>query len=470
MPSINDQIYAHSPVWLQNLGMSLYGYQWRNRRYGGAFDQYVKDFKSREAYSLAEWQAYQVVELRKLLSQAVKHVPYYRRTILPRLGSDFTNFELSHLSELPILKKNTLRIASDDFTSEATAPHDLTVFHTSGTTGTPLAIKFSKDMHRLWSASYETRVRNWAGVNYKMSRAMIGGRLVMPRANSKPPFWRYNFAERQLYMSAFHISPKNAIHYVKALNYYKPDYLVGYASSHFFLARMIVEQNLKVIQPKAVLTSSEKLTSEMRLIIEQAYGCQVYDAYSGVEACCLTSECEHHRMHVSPDVGIIELIDDDGYPVKSGVQGEIVATGLLNFDQPLIRYRTGDLAIWSDEPCPCGRNMPVLHELVGRLEDTVIGADGREIVRFHGIFVGLPHVREGQVIQETLKNFRLRMVVDPAFDEHDREVIRQRFSQRLGNIQLVFEYVTEIPRDKSSKFRAVISNVHRNSVSSESNI
>jgi len=461
MSSILDRIYSFSPLFIQNLGISLYGLIWENRRFGGNFNVYQDQFINREKFSKEEWDIYQNVQLLHLLQYAIKYVPYYKEILGPKSGKALNGFTLDNLQTIPLLSKDLLRTHPEYFISQDSSKDKMFQYSTSGTTGTPLTIYYTQDMHRNWSAAYDVRVRGWAGVNHRMSRAMIGGRLVVPKANSKPPFWRYNFAERQLYMSAFHISPTNASEYVKALNKYKPDYLVGYASSHFFLARMIVEQKLSVYQPKAVLTSSEKLTSIMRETIENAYHCHVFDAYSGVEACCLTSECEHHRMHVSPDVGIIELLDENGIQVKPGIPGEIVATGLLNFEQPLIRYRTGDLAVWSEEPCPCGRQMPVIKELIGRIEDTVIGPDGREAVRFHGIFVGLPHIIEGQVIQETLSNFRLRLVVQDNFNDLDRKVLQERFNQRLGPIDLKIELVDEIERTERGKFKAVISKVNR---------
>jgi len=353
-----------------------------------------------------------------------------------------------------------LRARQSDFLSDDLREKPA-AYKTSGTTGTPLTIRFTREGDRLAQAAYEARVRHWAGVDYRMSRGMIGGRMVVPKANAKPPFWRYNIFERQLYMSAFHISPANAPDYARALNRYQPDYLVGYASSHYFLARMLDEQGICMYQPTAVLTSSEKLTDEMRATIENVYGCEVYDAYSGVEICCQASECEHHRMHISPDVGIIELLDDADQPVPPGIPGRIVATGLLNFAQPLIRYDTGDIAILSGEGCPCGRQMPVFEELVGRIEDTVITRDGRETVRFHGIFIGLENVKEGQVIQEDYDRFRIRLVVGPEFGETERQIIYDRFEQRLGEIDLEYEFVDQIERTESGKFKAVISRVSR---------
>lgn len=463
MGGVLEKIYSNSPVWLQQVGMTAYGAMWKRRRFGKWFQEELPHFVEREAFTELQWREYQTRKIRELLCFAYEVVPHYRQQF-GNVGvskKDLETFQLSELASLPILEKDTIRRDPISLVATTITSRRLHTYQTSGTTGTPMEIKFSTEMHQLWSAAYEARCRNWAGVNNTMSRAMIGGRLVVPQANATPPFWRYNAAERQLYMSAFHISPSNAKWYAAALSRYKPDYLVGYASAHFFLARLFDELRLEVHSPKAVLTSSEKLTEDMREVIERVYRCKVFDAYSGVEACCLASECEHHRLHVSPDVGIIELLDEEGLPAPAGEFGEIVATGLLNFAQPLIRYRTGDYAIVSNEKCPCGRDMPILQELVGRLEDTVIGKNGRETVRFHGIFVGLPSIREGQIVQEDYSRFRLRLAVTSSFNEHDRTIIRQRFAERLGDVELAFEYVDAIERTARGKYRAVVSNVRR---------
>jgi len=413
------------------MGISLYGLFWKNRRYGGKFVDYLSQFKRRESYSYGEWQNYQEENLRKLLIYVNKNVPYYQNLfeVSGITQKDLLRFALDDLPNLPLLTKAILRDKPNEFTSKDLREKPNT-YLTSGTTGTPLAIKFTKDGDRMAQAAYEIRVRNWAGVNYKMSRAMIGGRMIVPKAYAKPPFWRYNIFESQLYMSAFHISPANAPDYARALNHYKPDYLVGYASSYYFLARMLDEQSIEMYQPKAVLTSSEKLTPEMRSTIEKVYHC-------------------------------IELLDENNDPVPPGTPGRIVATGLVNFAQPLIRYDTGDVAVLSEESCPCGRQMPVIQEIIGRIEDTVITKDGKETVRFHGIFTGLKSVKEGQVIQEDYDQFRVKLTVDKCFDDEDKRKICHRFHQRLGPIHLEFEIVDKIERTNQGKFKAVISHVAR---------
>jgi len=463
MSTLTDSVYKYSPVWFQNVGISAFGLLWNKRRFGGVFKSAYAQFTERERFNATEWKNYQEVQLRNLLAHAVETVPHYKQlwqdSSLSR--KSIRDFALDDLKALPILEKDSIRASPKNYLSAAFSDWRLHTYSTSGTTGTPLGIVFSPEMHQTWSAAYERRCRNWAGVDRSMSRAMLGGRLVVPRGHARPPFWRYNVIEKQLYLSAFHISPQNAPLYVSALNHHKPDYLVGYASGYFFLARFILEQKLSVHKPKVILTSSEKLTNEMRSMMQRAFGCDVFDAYSGVEACCLASECEHHRLHISPDVGLVELLNEQGEPVSPGQSGEIVVTGLLNYAQPLIRYRTGDMAVMSDENCPCGRVMPVLSDLVGRLEDTVIGADGRETVRFHGIFIGMDHIREGQIIQETLTRFLLRLVVTPLFSDRDRATIKNRFEERLGPIELQFEIVDKIERTERGKYRSVISKIGR---------
>lgn len=247
---------------------------------------------------------------------------------------------------------------------------------------------------------------------------------------------------------------------MEALQKYNIVWMTGYAVSFFLLARFILDQALKVPPLKAVITTSEKLTPEMRSVMEKAYHCKVYEEYSTVESVFFASECEHGRLHVSPDVGIVEILRPDGTPCDPGEVGEVVATCLFRSYQPLIRFRLGDLAAWDPDPCPCGRHMPVIKEVVGRIEDVVTGPDGRQLVRFHGIFTDQPNIIEGQIIQESSSDFVVRLVPTPNFSERDELVVRARMRQRLGeDVTITIEKVTSIPRTASGKFVAVISKV-----------
>jgi len=463
--SLSEKIYNHSPVFLQNAMVSIYGWQWNRRRFGGIFEQELKGYKQRESFSATQWQEYTSEQLSAIVNHAFANVPYYKEKWMQYgLTTEQINGIIPEtINRLPLLSKEDLRKYGKSTLLSGEREKGSSFFASSGTTGTPTSILFSEDMHRRWSAAYEARVRNWAGVDRFMRRGMIGGRRVVPDANARPPYYRYNAAEHQIYFSAYHISKQTVANYLEAIKKYQLDYMVGYAMSNYFLARFIDEQGLEAPQLRAVITSSEKLTPEMREVFQKVYGCKTYDGWSGVEACGLISECEHGGLHISPDVGLVELLDKDGKAVKPGEQGEVVCTGFLNYDQPLIRYRIGDYMTLSTKLCTCGRAMPLIDEITGRIEDVVVGKDGREMVRFHSLFTGMPNIIKGQVVQEDINNIRLNIMSEQPLSDGEKDILKKKVCSQLGDVNVQIFEQKEIFCGINGKFRAVISNVKRGS-------
>lgn len=450
------------PVPIQNWAISLFGYFWNRRRFGGIYQDALANFKEREFYSKDQWLHYQTTELRKLLLHSFKHVPYYR-DLLKSNGWDeqkLLNFQLSNLHEIPPLEKDVLRKLGTTTLLKEGKKDKGRFYASSGSTGTPVQIYFSRKAHQKWSAVFETRIRNWAGVSIHHCRGMIGGRRIISRANAKPPYYRYNRVERQVYFSAYHLSPANINGYLSAFDKYPIDYMTGYASANYALAKFIKSQNKKVNKLKAVITSSEKLTPEMRDLFREVYGCETFDSYSGVEACGLITQNEYGQLLISPDVGIMEILKEDGSPCLPGEEGEIYSTGFLNYDQPLIRYRIGDrVRLAKDQVNKCGRNMVVVEEIIGRTEDVVTGPDGREMVRFHGVYLGIPKIIEAQFIQITLDQIELKVAVDSPLSVTEIELMKSRVKSQLGNVSVAVNQVDSIPKNNNGKFKAVISHV-----------
>ena len=458
-----EKIYNNSPIFLQNILISTYGYYWRNRRYGGAFTKEVQKFKNRESFSKAQWKVYQTSKLRELLIHAFSNVEFYREKYSSAgfTTSDFAKFELTDLKDLPFLEKEELRkFGTTSLLSRVRGKGSF--YSSSGSTGTPTQIFFSPNSHRLWHAAYEARVRNWAGVDYKTPRGMIGGRRIISNSESSKHYFRYNGAEKQTYFSAYHISENNVEDYLFGMKKHNVQYMVGYANSNYYLADYICRLRKESLKLKAVLTSSEKLTEEMRETFKQAYGCKTYDAYSGLEACGLISENAYGDFLFSPDTGILELINEKGEEVPDGAEGEVVSTGFINFDQPLIRYRIGDRAIKSEnQTSVSGLQMPVFKEIVGRIEDTIITTDGRKMVRFHSLFLNIKGLKASQVVQNEYQNFTLNLVIDANdYEKKSENVIAERLKSQVGvNIDIIFVYLEKIPNQLNGKFKSVISNI-----------
>lgn len=450
-----DAVYARLPVWAQHGAVSAYGLYWHRLRFGPGYERYVKEYAERDSFSLEEWRAWQDKRVRELLEAAATQTPFYLREWRSEVKAAAFG---GMLEELPLLEKESIRAEPDGFLRQDIKPKRRLIFNTSGSTGTPIASIWTIQELRSSLALREVRSARWAGVSFKLPRATFSGRMVEPDPESKGPYYRFNAIERQVYFSAFHLRPDTAPLYVKALKEHRVDWMTGYSFSFYLLAKFILDQRLEVPTLKAVITTSEKLTPEMRSVMETAYGCRVYEEYSTVENAVFASECASGRLHVSPDAGVVEILRPDGSACEPGEVGEVVATCLSRTYQPFIRYRLGDMACWDGEPCPCGRAMPVLKEVTGRIEDAVIAADGRQMVRFHGIFVEQPNVREGQIIQETLSRIRVRVVPVNGFSSADAQDITQRVRQRLGSqVEVIVESVESIPRTKAGKFRAVIS-------------
>jgi phenylacetate-CoA ligase len=450
-----EAAYRKLPVGAQHAAVTAYGLYWRWLRFGPGYSSYVKDYERREQFGIEEWQVWQRKQLHALLDVAATKIPFYMEVWTKR---ERDSALAGRIEDLPLLEKDSVRANPEAFLRRDMRPRNRLVFHTSGTTGTPIRTIWTVQELRHSMALRETRSARWAGVSFRFPRATFSGRMVEPNPESKGPYYRFNVAERQAYLSPFHLRPDTAWVYVEALRKHKVAWLTGYAVSYYLLAKFMLEQGLRVSNLKAVITTSEKLTPEMRATMQTAYGCPAYEEYSTVENACFASECQQGRLHLSPDAGYVEILREDGSTCEPGEIGEVVATPLMRRYQSFIRYRLGDLAIWDGEACPCGRAMPVIKEIVGRIEDIVIGVDGRQMVRFHGIFVDQPHVQEGQVVQEALNRIRVKVVATEDFGPSDTAEIVRRVQQRLGSqTEVIVDAVKQIPRSPAGKFKAVVS-------------
>jgi phenylacetate-CoA ligase len=226
------------------------------------------------------------------------------------------------------------------------------------------------------------------------------------------------------------------------------------------LARGILEGGLEAPRLEVAISNAEPLLAYQRSAIARAFQCTVRDTYGQAEIVCGASECSEGSMHLWPDVGVTEWLRDDAdEAVRDGDAGRMICTSLLNTDTPLIRYEIGDRSAFSTngKPCACGRALPRMRAFEGRTADLMLSEDGVPVGVLDTIFdVDMP-IREAQIIQESLRSIRIKVVPAHGFGERHRQSLARGIRMRMGaNIEVPIETVDFIPRTKAGKFQVQV--------------
>lgn len=454
-------VYHHLPPALQSWTATARGYQLRRWRYSRETDRLVEEAHARESWTVEQWRRWQDERLAKLLEQAARKVPYYRAQWSERRQRGDRSSP-AYLENWPILSKESLRQHGRAFVSEDADFRRLMAEDTSGTTGTPVCFWRSRDELVQWYALMEARWRNWYGVSRHDRWGIIGGQRVVPLSRTKPPFWVWNGALRQLYFSPLHLKPDLMSCYLDAIEQHKLRYLLGYASALYWIALQALETDRRV-RLDLVLSNAEPLYDYQRKTMAEAFQCRVFDTYGQGEKVAAMSECAAGHLHEWPEVGRLELLDEQHRPVADGMLGRMICTSLLTPSMPLIRYDIRDQArrVVPAGACACGRQLPRMTELLGRYDDVLVTLDGR-ILPLPDIIFGLHgHIREGQIIQETLNRFRIRVVPAPGWSDADAHQLRTSLQEIAGDVTVTVETVSEIERTWAGKFRMLVSHVPR---------
>lgn len=453
------QLYHRLPGGARSLAVSLRGFYLRRSRFGPETESWVQEGLAHESWSLQRMAHWQQEELAKLLQRAATRVPYYREQWAQRRRcGDRASWE--HLENWPVLEKEPLRDNPRAFLADDCTVRRMFAEHTSGTTGKPLELWRSRETVRRLYALSEARERRWFGVSYRDRWCMLGGQIVAPANRRQPPFWVWNRGMNQLYMSSYHLAPDLIGYGLDALVRYRIQYVFGYTSSLYALAQELQHSGRPGLKMAVALTNAEPVFDYQRQLIAAAFQCPVRQTYGMSEIVTLATECPAGQLHLWPEAGITEVLDGDR-PVPRGTCGDLVCTGLLNKDMPLIRYRVGDRGTLaaSDSSCACGRRLPVLAAVEGRSDDVLYTADGRRVGRLDPVFKARLPVREAQIVQETLGRIRVRYAPLPGFTAHSERSIIDRLRARMGQVEVVLEEVAELPRTSNGKFRAVICNL-----------
>ena len=450
------RVYEASPPWIRSCFATARGLQLRYLRYGGDTNDLMLQAVEREIWSPERWQAWRDEVIPKMLHHAATTVPYYREHWSRRRAAGDRS-SLEEIRNWPLLSKEEVRQQPRAFLSDNPENRHLHHEQTSGTTGKPMTLWFSRaTLHRFY-ALYDSRVRSWNGVYRNEPWAILGGQPVVPGDSSHPPYWVHNWAMHQLYLSANHISDATARDFCRSLEDARVTHIVSYPSSLTFLASACVRQGLQGPPVKAVIANAEPLFGWQKDTIEQWLGLRPIETYGMGEKLTGASECSGGRLHLWPELGYIEVLDADRSAVGPGQSGDLVCTGLLCSEMPLVRYIVGDRVALGDpsDACVCGRTLPTMDHIEGRSADMIIAPDGRRVFWLNPVFYGIPVV-EAQVIQEDAESLRVLVVPGDGFDESAGAALTERLRQKVGDMRVDIELVKKIPRGANGKFKPVV--------------
>lgn len=456
MNDVALRLYHYLPGSSRSLVASLHGYYLRSWRYGRMTERLMAEAVEREQWSPQQWKKWQEERLAYVLNRAATRVPYYREQWATRRRSN-NRVSWEYLENWPILHKESVRLNAKAFVADDCDTRRMYHEHTSGTTGKSLDLWWSSSTVRAWYALMEARCRSWHGVSRQDRWAILGGQLVTPVGQSRPPFWVWNAAMKQLYMSSYHLAPDLIPYYLNTLKRYRVKYIFGYTSSLYALAQEALRSQHTVVKLMVAITNAEPVYDYQRRVISDAFGCPVRETYGMAEIVATASECNEGSLHLWPEVGVVEVLNGI-QPVASGAAGDLVCTGLFNADMPLIRYYVGDRGTLSNISlhCTCGRTLPILKAVEGRADEVLYTPDGRCIGRLDPVFKSHLSVCEAQIVQEALNRVRVRYVPAPNFTPAAALSIAKRVRERLGSVDVVLEQLDQIPRERNGKFRQVI--------------
>jgi len=447
--------------------LSLKGYVVNRVKLGREFFSVLDGLERSQWLSEGGFRDLQNEKLRKLVQHAYANVPYYHRLFDSLHLRPEEIRTVDDLPKIPVLSKEELRANHDGLIARNISRHRLASGWTTGSTGTPINALRTMDSIIFEHATI-WRQRRWAGTDVYDRKAAVWGTIwddvIIPSASKRvPPYWRYNAADRQMLFSYYHMTDETLALYVDALEKFRPTFIEGFPSTLLILAQHL-KQHDRLLPLRAVFTSSEPLYAVHREEIERRFETKIFDHYGQAERVAYATECEHHRgLHINPEYGIVEILKD-GEPVAPGDTGEIVGTGLNNAAMPLLRYKTGDLASLGKGECACGRKMPLLQAVEGRLADSIITGDGIMIPGngIMGAFHGIDNIKASQVVQEDPDHVIIRIVKEDLAKEVNLPALRRNLESCLGRrIHLEFQTVESLNLDGFAKRPWVVSKVSR---------
>ncbi len=411
--------------------------------------------------------AHQARQLVHLVRHARVHVPYYRERLAGVAAAKSSDAFWQCWRELPILRRRDLQDHADGLisTADLSAQGQEHTEESSGTTGTPVRAK-TTGITRMINGAVNLRGYRWRGWDmsgaYACIRFLRGQQADAPEGSTRSywgPMTGRMFHTGPGHYLDVHAEPAEQVDWLRRR---KPDYLSTYPTNLRQLALHCARQGGAPDSIRSAEAISEMLTPDIRRLCRDHLNIRVFGNYSTTEVGCIALECPDHEVyHIQCENVFVEVLNDRGESCLPGERGEVIVTPMNGLKMPLIRYAVGDFAV-PGESCACGRGLPVLQQIHGRVQGQVLYPDGtsRMPVLNVSLFTRVAPIRQFQVIQHDLETMEIKLAVEQPLSAEQEAEIRDLLRGDLGHaFDFRFSYSDHIPREPGGKYREFICNV-----------
>lgn len=422
--------------------------------------QFKNALERTQYYPKGRMLAYQRKVLEPLLRHARAEVPFYEK----RLEAVFDrndDIRWEAWTDIPTLTREEAQKAGDQMFARNLPPEAGAVEYgeTSGSTGRPLKFQ-TNSLMRLMKSAVGEQILDWHQVDKTKTAAFImdhKGNHPLP-GGSRGHLWNMEKPDS----TVFQLSLGNTVEQqVEWLTRTRVQVLISYPSNAAAILKYTRDNDLAA-PFDTVICNGESFTDDMKQFLQNNETIKVIDRFGASEvgpisAACPTNPTIHHQFS---EIALVENLEPERDAVLTSGSGRMVITPFYNYAMPLIRYENDDFIETSDEPCSCGRTLPVIRKIIGRRRNLFKFADGK--VRWPSFdvpeFMPFLPARQFQFIQTSRTHIKVLYVHDGSSREADADRLKSYMQGKLNEtFDISIVKTDSIPKLRSEKFEDCIS-------------
>ena len=406
-----------------------------------------------------EMVVYQTAQLQRIIQHAYHKVPYYRQLFDQHSIEPQRIKTIADLALIPITTRKTVQSQPvKQIIAQGLNPTHLLAVTTGGSSGIPLTIYRTWLEERLLN---QFRWRTFSVYGWQASDKICEVRFLYNTQGENQQI--QNFIQRLNYYQRVAINcflPVDQI--IAQLGQHRPDIIGGLPMVMERVAQAVLAQDCAITPPKFIVAGGEVMTQQMQQTISNAFKAPVFNIYGSNEFNMLAWQCpQSANFHVCEDNVIIEILKE-GKPVAVGESGEMIVTGLNSFSMPFIRYHLGDLVTKGEACGSCGLPYATIRQVVGRMLDYLVLADGREVhpITLIPLIRDVTWIKGYRLIQETVDHLSFNVIPTHKPTIEQENTFKEQICTILqAPMRIDLYYVDELTLEKSGKFRIFQSRV-----------